>query len=229
MTVTAEESVEFYDAAETTAAPSPRPTSAATLNRVVEELDEQLLGPEQVELPAERERTLRAPNFTKLAFSWSAEHDPLIRSINNSCAQRIRMDFADLFAIVEEIKAEAMRLGADPVTGEPGRPDYAAISESAKESWGLQLACELVVWEQRQAMYWGEAMMAKVIRQEVFTEAYLAVTGRSTVEDRTQAGQSASNTEYYFAVLCALLHKHAEKACRTAERLCQRLKDASAR
>jgi hypothetical protein len=217
--------VEFYDGPETaTEEPPPHPASASALSESLGELEAQLEGPGAPELPAERERTLRAPGFTRMQITWSPEHAPMIKMINTMAASRIRDDFADLFEIMEDIDREARQ--ADPATGElTGAPDYARIPERQKQHWVLELSVRLVEWEQRAAVYWGEAMAAKVIRQEVFTEAYLKVVGRSTVEDRTQAGQSASLQDYYFAVLCALLHKHAAAACASAERLCQRLKD----
>jgi hypothetical protein len=128
--------------------------------------------------------------------------------------------------IIDEIKEEARRAGADSATGEmTGRPNYAAISESRKEHWVIELAVNLFEWRQRAVQYHGEGMLAKVIRQEVFTEGYLERTGRSTVDDRTQAGQRASLQDYYFAVLCARLSEHAKAACAIAELICQRLKD----
>lgn len=215
--------VEFYDGVEVLEA-APDPRSASALAQVIAETDEDLLDPAAPELPAERERTLRAPGFAKMPVKWTGETAPIIANVNAFAQGQIARDFADLFAVVEEIEQAARRAGVTPGTGEIGRPDYAAIAESDKEHWVLELSVRLVGWEQQAARYWGEAMMAKVIRQEVFSTGYLSHTGR-TIEDRTQAGWSASQQEYYHAVLCALLHKHAAAACAAAERLCQRLKD----
>lgn len=219
--------IEFYDAPSATEEPPASPASSSALSEVVAELDEALEGPDEPELPAERERTLRAPGFTRMPVSWHGEHASMIKTINVMAEERIRGEFVDYFALVEEIERAACPV--DLATGEKGRPDYAAIPETRKQHWVLELSVKLVGWEQKATVYWGEAMMAKVIRQEVFTDAYLnAVKGR-TVEDRTQSGQSASLQDYYFAVLCALLHKHALAVCSSAERLCQRLKDFCAR
>lgn len=219
--------IEFYDAPSATEEPPANPASASALSEAVAELDEALEGPDEPELPAERERTTRAPGFTRMPVGWHGKHAAMIKTINVMAEEGVRNDFDDLFALMEEIERAASPV--DVSTGDKARPDYAAIPETRKQHWVLELSVKLVAWEQKAAEYWGEAMMAKVIRQEVFTEAYLnAVKGR-TVEDRTQAGQSASLQDYYFAVLCALRHKRAQSACASAERLCQRLKDFCAR
>lgn len=206
--------------------PPVHPASASALAQAVAELDEQSQTLQEPELPVERERTIHAPGFTRMPVRWSPEHAPMNSMINAFAAARIREDFADLYAIIDEIKQEAQRVGADPATGEmTGRPNYAALPESSKEHWVLELAVGLFEWRQRAVQYHGEGMLAKVIRQEVFTEGYLERTGRSTVEDRTQAGQMASMQDYYFAVLCARLSEHAKAACSIAELICQRLKD----
>lgn len=205
------------------------PGSPATLALVLAETAADLDDPGEVELPAERERTLRTPGFTRMPVGWHGDAAAMMTTINAMAAARIAEDFAGLFDVIADIEVCAASAGADPATGEAGRPNFAALAESDKEHWVLELATGMAAWEQRAADYWGEAMMAKVIRQEAFTDGYLGVSGRSTVEDRTQAGQAASREDYYFAVLCALLHKRAAAACRSAELLCQRLKDACAR
>lgn len=219
----------FYDGDEPEPEAPAHPGSPATLELVLTEQAADMQAPMSVETPAERERTLRAPNFTRMPVAWHGEQAAMTQQISAVAQGKIMADFADLFAVVTEIEDAARRAGADPATGETGRPDYAALPERAKENWILELATSMVAWEQRAARYWGEAMMSKIVRQEVFTDGYRAATGRSTVEDRTQAGQYASLQETYFAVLCALLHKHAVAACSSAERLCQRLKDACAK
>lgn len=215
--------VEFYDGVETVEPPS-SPASPSALAQVIAETEDGVLDPAAPELPAERERTLRAPGFARMPVKWTGENASIMATINGFAQGQIAKDFADLFAVVAEIEQAAKRAGANPATGEIGGADYASLQESLKEHWVLELSVRLVGWEQRAARYWGEAMMAKVIRQEVFSTGYLSHTGR-TIEDRTQAGWSASQQEYYHAVLCALLHKHAAAACAAAERLCQRLKD----
>jgi len=225
--MTATAPIEFYDAPSATEEPVASPSTPSALSEAVAELDEALEGLDEPELPVERERTLRAPGFTRMPVSWHGDHAPMIRTINVMAEEWVRQEFDDLFALKEEIERAACPI--DLSTGEKGRPDYAAIPETRKQHWVLELSIKLVDWEQKAAALWGEAMMAKVIRQEVFTDAYLnAVKGR-TVEDRTQSGQNASLQDYYFAVLCALRHKHAVAACSGAERLCQRLKDFCAR
>lgn len=219
--------IEFYDAPSATDEPPAAPSAPSALSEVVVGLEEALEGPDEPELPAERERTLRAPGFTRMPVSWHGEHAAMIRTINVMAEEWVRGEFDDLFALIEEIDRAACPVDAS--TGEKGRPDYAAIPETRKQHWVLELSVRLVDWEQKAAVLWGEAMMAKVIRQEVFTDAYLTVVKGRTVEDRTQAGQSASLQDYYFAVLCALRHKRAVAACSSAERVCQRLKDFCAR
>lgn len=219
--------IDFYDAPSATEEPAASPSAPSALSEAVAELDEALEGPDEPELPAERERTLRAPGFARMPVSWHGEHAAMMRTINVMAEEWIHMEFDDLFALREEIERAASPV--DMATGEKRPPDYAAIPETRKQHWVLELSVKLVGWEQKAAALWGEAMMAKVIRQEVFTDAYLGAVKGRTVEDRTQAGQGASLQDYYFAVLCALRHKHAVAACSSAERICQRLKDFCAR
>lgn len=217
---------EFYDGEPVVVAEPP--SSPAAVHRVLEEVSADLDGPEAPELPAERERTTRTPGFARMPVGWTGQNAGIVASINAMAKGRIESEFADLFELLADIETEARDAGTNRGTGEIGRPDYSAIHERQKESWFLELAVRLAGWRQRAAAYWGEAMMAKVMRQEAFTTGYLAKGGR-TVEDRTQAGHEASLQEYYHAILCALLAKHADAACNTAELIGQRLKDSCGR
>lgn len=201
----------------------------ATMAMVLAEVAAETETPAAPQLPAERERMTRTPGFARVPTTWSGEQGAMMKMLNQIAEARIRADFADLFAVKEEIEQAALRAGANPDSGEMGRPNYAALPESDKENWALLLAVNLTDWWQKAAVYKSEALVSKVLRQEAFTGGYREASGRSTVEDRTQAGHDASIEQYYFAVICSALYDRAAAACKGAELLCQRLKDSTSR
>lgn len=199
--------------------------------------------PATPEVPSDRKRNFRSPNFSRMRTTWRGEDKIVIEEIKVQARKVTEALFPEAHGIMDRLYLAVREplIGPDNQvrTGPDGRPVWRCHDNgSPVENWTLlsdhdrrnalfEITTHLFEWEQRAAELWGEAMFAKVSWEERFADGFMEPQGRQTVDDRVQAGTKSSIEERYFAVFKALLSRKADALVRTMGRLEQRLKDTS--
>lgn len=224
-------------------------TAGADVRRAERALKETLEDadkPMEVETTPERRRTFTSLGFSRLRTEWSPEEQPIIETARDAAEKELIRHFADVYQILEKLYDTVRTPRVDKKTGEVlldesgfplweedehGLPieDWKRLTDREKEMLIHMISTRLVLWEQRAADLWGDAMLAKGKWEEVFADAFM-LTGkvdnrRPTVDDRTQNAQSQARDDRYFAIFMAMRSKKADALVKSMERLCQRLRD----
>jgi hypothetical protein len=118
-------------------------------------------------------------------------------------------------------------------TGMPTE-DWSQLGDRERESLLFTIATWLFDWELKAVDEWAQAMYAKVQWEEKFARGFIAlpgmqVSGRPTIDDRTQWGHQFSAEERYFAVFRAVLSRKADALVRSMNRLSRLLEGTSSR
>jgi hypothetical protein len=155
--------------------------------------------------------------------------------------QIIRAEFHVAFAVMETLYRKVRSPLVDGETGEvlaydDGSPkwetdeygvpveNWSRLDPDTRSNMRHLLTAYLVEWEMRAADKWAEAMFAKVAWEERFAHGFTAlpgiqITGKPTIQDRTEWGRRLSVEERYFAVFCATLSKKADTLVNSMIRL----------
>ena len=80
---------------------------------------------------------------------------------------------------------------------------------------------------------WGDAMFAKVLWEQRFSEGFrllpgAAISGKPTIDDRTQVGHSHSGQDRYFAVFQSVISRQADALVRNLIRIQRLLENITA-
>jgi hypothetical protein len=102
--------------------------------------------------------------------------------------------------------------------------DWGRLGDRTRSDLVHSLAIRLAEWEMIAADDWAEAMFAKVVWEEKFANGFVAmpghqVSGKPTIDDRTQFGNRYSVDERYFAVFKAAASRKADHIVKAANRL----------
>lgn len=200
--------------------------------------------PTEPDLPDDRRRNFRSPNFSRMRTSWRGEDKIIIEEIKVQAEKLMRAQFGDAFAIMDRLynlvrepevnpADGTLRLGPDNrprwkvhANGMPVE-DWSNLGDRDRLQFLYEITTHLFTWEQRAAELWGEAMLAKVAWEERFADGFRSLEGRQTVDDKVQAGVRYSIEERYFGVFQSIISRRAEALVRAMSRLEQRLKDTS--
>jgi hypothetical protein len=203
------------------------------------------------DLPPDRTRQFTHTSFSRMRTGWRGDDDTRLAEVKAIADDIIRSEFADAFAVIERIHRYVRTPVVDPSTGEiRAYPDGTPMWEADEtgmpsENWGqlgdterqgilLTIATWLFEWEIRSVDKWAEAMFAKVQWEETFARGFIAlpgasITGKPTIDDRTQWGHQFSAEERYFAVFRSVLSRKADALVRSMNRLARLLEGTSSR
>lgn len=210
--------------------------------RALEEIVADADKPMEVEVHEDRTKEMKTPGFARMRTDWDGPDSTTVQSVRGIVDNRVLANFADAFALMNEVYDIVRDPEADPATGEVvkdkfGFPlwrrtntgafveDFTKLSSSQKEDLLFKITTRIFEWEQSAADAWGEAMFAKAQWEEAFAVSFDAPVGRLTIEDRTQRGRLGSRDERYFAVFLSLYSRKADAIVRSMQLLGQRLKD----
>lgn len=219
------------------------------VNRVLAEVVQEADQPMQVDPAPDRTRLFTSMNFSRMRTSWNPGEQEVIDAAKAQADRELTHEFGEIYRILEkvfEIVRMAVRdhdTGA-PVTDRHGLivwqtdhlgmviEDWSRLTERDKDGLIHEITTHLVLWEQKAADFWAEAMFAKALWEEnfaiTFVETPLVENKRPTVEDRTQNAQVAAREQRYLAIYMSVRSKKAESLVRSMSLLSQRLKDTSA-
>jgi hypothetical protein len=213
--------------------------SRQQINRVLADSERPLSpgGSEPVEpdLPDDRRRNFRTPNFSRMRTSWRGEDRIVIEEIKVQAEKVMRSQFGGAFALMDRLYLLVREPEISPdgtmKTGPDGRPtwkvhdngspveNWLRISDRERLQYLQEITGRLFEWEQVAAGLWGEAMLAKVAWEERFADGFQNVPGKSTVDDKAQAGVTHSLDERYFGVFKSILSRRADALVRAMTRL----------
>lgn len=195
------------------------------------------------QLPDERKRRFATAGFSRMKTDWNAEQGQFVRIMHRSIEAQLRNDFADAFALQEEL----YYVVRDPVMvdGEalinpdgsvewkrhPGTGDFVEdwgrLSVQQRERFLYQITTRMFAWEQVAADAWAESMYAKVMWEQQFSQGYddLPEGSKDTIEGRTARAKLVAGEDQFFAIFKTAYSRKAESVVRSMERFGQRLKD----
>jgi hypothetical protein len=184
----------------------------------------------------DRATRLSQPNWSRMRRSWNAEDRYVIDDIMAAADKIIHDMFPVAFALMDKIYVTVRFRKCDEATGirlvgpDGGplweatpdglpREDWTRVSDSDRDDWFWVISTHLFEWEQQTAKLWGESMYAKGKWEEVFSTAFQSGSAGSTVDDKTQYGQSAAMESRYFAIFQGLISRRADALVRSMERI----------
>jgi hypothetical protein len=224
-------------------------TDARRANRVLAEVVRDADTPVTVDPAPDRTRLFSSLNFSRMRTSWNPGEQEVIDAAKSQADRELGRDFNDLYRILHKVYEIVRTPVRDRDTGQPVTDrhglivwetdhlgmvleDWSRLTERDKDGLIHEITTHLVMWEQKAADFWAEAMFAKALWEEhfaiTFVETPLVENRRPTVEDRTQNAQVAAREQRYLAIYMSVRSKKAEALVRSMALLSQRLKDTSA-
>lgn len=224
-------------------------TDSRQANRALAEVVRDAEVPMTVDPAPDRTRLFSSLNFSRMRTSWNPGEQEVIDAAKVQSDRELTREFAEVYRILDKVYEIVRTPMRDPDTGQPitGRhgfivwqtdhlgmvlEDWSRLTERDKDGLIHEITTHLVMWEQKAADFWAEAMFAKALWEEnfaiTFVETPLVENRRPTVEDRTQNAQVAAREQRYLAIYMSVRSKKAEALVRSMSLLSQRLKDTSA-
>ena len=197
--------------------------------------------PLDVDTPPDRTRQFTHTSFSRIRTSWLGPDGITLARIRAQADTEMRYRFPVAFALMDEVWKSVRTPQCDEDTGEvltnldgsikwaetaPGVPEerWDLLGHAQKERLYWAIGSHLFGWEQFAADLHAEAMYSKVEWEERFAISFFSVpsnqiSGRPTVDDKTQYGHRSSVQERYFAVYCAELSRKADALVRSMTRI----------
>jgi hypothetical protein len=182
--------------------------------------------------PGDRTRMFRETGLSRMKRTWHGADALIIAQLEDEASRIIKDQFRVAFAIQNKIHKYVRRQRVNEVTGElqyyqGGEPiwetdaqgvpveDWGLLSETAREDLLYAIAIHMFEWELAKSRLWAQAMYAKVDWEVKFASAFVnmpgsQISGRPTIDDRTQAGHRDSAQERYFAVFRSAISRQAD-------------------
>jgi hypothetical protein len=174
--------------------------------------------------------------FARMRRTWNVEDGYVIDVIMADANKIIRDTFPVAFALMNKIY-ETVRFckcdeetglvlvgpdgGPQWETGPDGEPleDWTRITDKDRNNWLDFITMHLFEWEQIAQQLWGKSMFARGKWEESFSLAYQSGLSGSTVEDKTQYGQSTAMESRYFGIFQTMVSRQAEALVRSMTRI----------
>jgi hypothetical protein len=208
--------------------------------------------PMEPDLHEDRTRQFTHTSFSRMRTTWAGDDAERMAEVKAVADDIIRTEFAVAFSIVERLRRHVRTpLLTDEGTGEirhypDGTPmwecdelgvpaeDWGQLSDRDRDGLLYTINLWLFEWELVAVDKWAEAMYAKVQWEERFAKGFIAlpgmqVSGKPTIDDRTQWGHQFSAEERYFGVFKSALSKKADALVRSMNRLQRMLENAASR
>lgn len=205
--------------------------------------------PLEPDIPPDRTRQFTHTSLSRMRTGWAGDDSARLAEVRATADDIIRAEFRVAFAVMERVYRYVRTPLVDEETGEvraysDGTPVWELDDLGAPvEHWGMltdtdrralrfTIGAWLFDWELKSVDAWAEAMYAKVQWEERFAQGFIAlpgmqVSGKPTIDDRTQWGHQHSAEERYFAVFRAVLSRKADVVVRSMSRLLRLLEDTA--
>jgi hypothetical protein len=172
--------------------------------------------------PPDRTRQFTHQGFSRMRTGWIGDDHEKVQELEALADQMVKNRFQVAFAVIERIHRSVRTQAASEETGEllaypDGTPMWKKDELGApEEDWGMlsdrdrrgllfTIATHMFEWELAGASAWAEAMYSKAIWEQAFASGFTAlppgvVSGKPTIDDRTQWGHKNAAEDRYFAL-----------------------------
>lgn len=202
------------------------------------------------DLTPDRTRQFTHVSLSRMRTEWPEADKAAIQSLMYHADEAIKEKFGVALAIIERLRRHVRMPLADGdgvlLTYDDGTPRWETDEFGVPvEDWGRlndgdrlnlmgTISTHLYEWEMLNVSDWGEAMFAKVDWELAFSRGYRSmpghqVSGRPTIDDRTQYGHFYSGESRYFGVYRSILSRKAEVVVRSMTRVYYFLEKTSPR
>ncbi|MGW1436921.1 hypothetical protein ACWD7M_16925 [Streptomyces griseus] len=217
--------------------------AAEQADRVITDLAREADEPMAVDIDPDRTRETATTGFSRMRTSWRPGEAVEVAGILQQARGVIHREFPGIYLILNELWGLVREPLVDQKSGEyvtdlygwpewvklPSgayKEDYSRLTNREKDDFLLRITTGLLEWQQIATEKWAESMLAKVRWEESMAEGFIAPTGKTTVEERTQRGRAYATQDRYHAVFRAALSRSADQLVRSVELIGQRLKDS---
>lgn len=216
---------------------------AKQLHEALREEDQVAEQVAEVRVHEDHTRETRTPGFSRMRTSWSGDDSAQVAAIRGLVDGLMYQHFADAIVIMHDLYSVVREPEYNQVTGEPlvdsmgwtiwrrsetGSyiEDYSMLGIKQREDFLFRITTKMFEWKQTQADLWGEAMFAKAIWEERFSDGFVNAAGtRPTVDDKTNQARAHATEERYFAIFKATVSRRADALVDSMSLISQRLKD----
>lgn len=218
---------------------------ARRVERALGEVKENASEPLESDLHLDRTRGFSFLGFARMKTAWNPEEQEIIDIAKDVVEQELLRRFADVYQVLYRlyniVRNPVVDGHGEVVTDENGFPlwqvdendlpieNWGLLGEKEKENFLHLITTRLVMWQQLSDDLWGEAMFAKALWEERFSDSFTGtpkVEGRRPTEaDRTQYAQGLARDDRYFGIFMSLRSKKAQSLVGSMERIAMRLKD----
>ena len=225
------------------------------IERVRAESDIPADGTEEEPLAADvhpdRTRQFANTSFSRMRTGWSGDDRDKVIELEALAGEIVKERFEVAFALMERTRRMVRTQAYDRASGELlAYPDGTPVWERDElgvpvESWELMSASDrgdlllaidgyMFEWEMTASDMWADAMYAKAIWEETFARGFTAlppgvVSGKPTIDDRTQWGHKNAAQERYFALFRSALSRKADSILKAMQTLQQHLENTQIR
>jgi len=199
--------------------------------------------PLAADIPPDRTRQFASTSFSRMRTGWSGDDAETVMELNALAGELVRNRMQAAFALMERVYRTVRTPETDdggvvvaypdgtPVWKKDGlgmpEEDWDQIDGDERRRLLLAISAHMFEWEIESSRLWADAMYSKGIWEEAFAQGFTAippgvVSGRPTVDDRTQWGHKNAAQERYFALFRSSMSRQAEgilKAMRGFQRV----------
>ena len=197
--------------------------------------------PASADTPTERMTRFARTGLSRTRTEWPGADRDALMILKAEADRIVKEEFRGYFSVLDRLYRCTRHPAVDQQTGviktypdgtpmwevdEWGDPaeDWSLLDDHTRDNLLHVLAVRLGEWEMHAADNWAEAMYAKVVWEEKFAQGFVAmpghqVSGKPTIEDRTQFGNRFSTDERYFAVFKSVVSKKSDAILKAANRL----------
>lgn len=224
------------------------------LERVREDSDIPAAGEDEkvldVDLHKDRTREFTATSFSRMATGWKGDDGEKVIELEALAREIVKDRMFVAFAIVKKVqrlvRTQAVDSNGEYVAYPDGTPVWAKDELGIPiDNWELlgddtrsdllhTIALNMFEWEIEAAVMKADALYAKGIWEEVFATGFMAVpsamiSGRPTVDDKTQWGTKNAAKERYFGLFRSSISYQAEGILRAVKGLVRVLESTQVR
>ena len=193
------------------------------------------------DIPSDRTRQFRSVNLSRMRTSWPGDDALALGDIHYRAEQAIRGEFGRALRLIDQLIEIAQIPIINEATGEVlrhpngerkvrvdefGDPieDWSRLTETDRSNALHVLAIHMYAWERSAVRLWGDAMFAKGLWEQTFSEGFRllpgqAISGKPTIDDRTQVGHHHSAQARFFGIFLSTISRQADALVRNLIRI----------
>lgn len=225
------------------------------VERVLAESDTPVDGttenPLEPDIHPDRTRQFRSTSFARMKTTWSGPDAAALADVQFAAAEAIKTVFPRALRVLARLQEAAWVPVIDTSTGEPERhlngsvkyvtdewgdrvEDWSRLDPKTRSDILFTITTHAYEWESNRVRLWAEAMYAKVLWEQAFSYGFrtmagsgAAISGKPTIDDRTQVGHAHSAQDRYFGVFQSSISRQADALVRTLDRIARLLENVS--